>query len=301
MQGLELCHSFFEDYGIELLSGFPEIKDLLACGLMGEGSECFGFDDELSQDHDFEPGFCIFLPGEELVDRRSAFQLERAYAALPRTYQGFQRLQVDPMGGSRHGVIRLQDFLLHHIGSPDGNLSLGQWLTLPGFRLAQVCNGEVWHGPSGFLTRTRERLSQMPEDVHLKRLAGNLVLMEQSGLYNHPRCLERGETGSARLAMSRFVEHALEVCFLIERRYPPFYKWAFKALRQLPHLGCLAIGLERLLEDDGDLDALDNVVETILGALDASPADSLTEVAMNLNQRIGDGTIRNMDILAGAV
>ena len=298
MQGLELCRAFFEEHGPGLLSSFPEIRDLVACGLMGEGSECFGFDDDLSQDHDFEPGFCIFLPGEDLVDRKAAFQLERAYAALPRSFRGFERLQLDPMGGSRHGVMRLHDFLLRHIGSPDCDLGLDRWLALPGFRLAQVCNGEVWHDPSGFLTRVREQLAQMPEDVRLKRLAGNLVLMDQSGLYNHPRCLEHGEPGAARLAMNRFVECALETCFLIERRYPPFYKWVFRACRQLPHLGSTTPDLEKLLEDDGDRLARDRVVEAVLDALGFSPTVTLTQAALDLNQRIGDGTVRNLDILA---
>ena len=76
MKGLDLARAFYEEYGIPLLKEFPDLAENIAIGLCGSGSECFGFDDDFSKDHDFEPGFCIFLPSEELVDRRQAFLLE---------------------------------------------------------------------------------------------------------------------------------------------------------------------------------------------------------------------------------
>lgn len=57
MKGLELCREYFENYGRAMLEEFPEIKDRIAVGLAGEGSECLGFDDELSRDHEFRTGF----------------------------------------------------------------------------------------------------------------------------------------------------------------------------------------------------------------------------------------------------
>ena len=107
MRGLELSRGYFEAFGRPMLeSQFPEILPYLAAGLIGSGSECLGFDDETSTDHDFEPGFLIFLPGEEIVDRRTAFLLERAYAKLPKEYKGFKRSLMAPVGGARHGVVR---------------------------------------------------------------------------------------------------------------------------------------------------------------------------------------------------
>ncbi|MBQ9562362.1 MAG: hypothetical protein IJU99_02815, partial [Lachnospiraceae bacterium] len=67
MNGLELSRAYFEAFGRQMLEEqFPELLPHLAAGLFGSGSECFGFVDEVSRDHDFEPGFCIFLPGEEV-------------------------------------------------------------------------------------------------------------------------------------------------------------------------------------------------------------------------------------------
>ena len=65
MNGLELSRGFFEEYGLPMLKAqFPALMPYLAAGLCGSGSECFGFDDDVSRDHDFEPGFCLFLPGQ---------------------------------------------------------------------------------------------------------------------------------------------------------------------------------------------------------------------------------------------
>ena len=62
MKGLELARKYYEEYGIPMLENeFPETRKYLAVGLVGSGSECLGYDDKISQDHDFEPGFCIFL------------------------------------------------------------------------------------------------------------------------------------------------------------------------------------------------------------------------------------------------
>ena len=66
MKGLELAEKFYYEYGEKMLNdNFSHIKNHIAVGLVGSGSECFGFDDEISRDHDFEPGFCIFIPDEQ--------------------------------------------------------------------------------------------------------------------------------------------------------------------------------------------------------------------------------------------
>ena len=100
MNGLELSRAYFEECGLPMLKErFPDLLPFLAAGLTGSGSECFGFDDGVSVDHDFEPGFCLFLPGEDKIDRRRAFELERAYAKLPKAFHGFTRGMMLPVGG----------------------------------------------------------------------------------------------------------------------------------------------------------------------------------------------------------
>jgi len=62
IKGLELSKRYF--YDIVLPKFEKSLKDILplcAFGLVGEGSECYGYDDELSKDHDFGPSVCIWF------------------------------------------------------------------------------------------------------------------------------------------------------------------------------------------------------------------------------------------------
>ena len=89
MGGLELSRSFYYEYGKPMLENeFGQYIDRIAVGLVGHGSECFGYDDEISTDHDFEPGFCIWLTDED--EREFGFKLFRAYSKLPTEYKGIK-------------------------------------------------------------------------------------------------------------------------------------------------------------------------------------------------------------------
>ena len=234
MNGLELAKGYYEEFGKPMLeTEFSDILPFLAVGFVGSGSEHYGYDDEISKDHDFEPGFCIFLPDENLVDSRRAFQLERAYAKLPKEYGGIKRQNISPVGGNRNGVIRTSDFYLKAVGSANGQLSSEQWLRLPDYALAEAVNGDLFFDNYGEFSKIRETLICMPNDIKLKRLAGNLLIMAQSGQYNFLRCIRHGEPEAAQLACAEFVNAAMKVTFLLQDRYMPYYKWSFRALREL--------------------------------------------------------------------
>ena len=312
MRGLDLARAYFEAHGRPMLEAqFPDLMPHVAAGLFGSGSECFGWDDDVSRDHDFEPGFMLLLPGEDAVDRRAAFLLERAYAKLPRDFMGLRRGLMQPVGGARRGVIRAADFFIEKTGAPDGALTLNQWLTVPEHALAEAVNGEVFFDGSGAVSAIRERLSIYPEAIRRKKLAGHLLMMAQSGQYNYHRCLMHGETGAAQLAVGEFVNHCMAAVFLLNGVYRPYYKWAFRAMRGLKRLSLLAEIMEYLLttDNDGDTakqkrDAIEGVCADIIEELKRqdltrATCDDLEQHAYSVNDGIGDGEIRNLHVLAG--
>ena len=310
VKGLELSRQFYEEYGVPLLRDrFADCASLVAAGLTGSGSECYGYDDELSRDHDFEPGFCLFLPEEDQLDRRTAFLLERAYAALPDAYAGFRRAKLAPTGGSRHGVFRLRAWFEEKIGGWPEELTADQWLRLPSSALAEAVNGAVFQDDAGVWTRARAILAAMPEDVRKKRLAGHLLMMAQSGQYNYLRCLGHGEPGAAQLSAGLFVHHAMEAMFLLHKRYLPFYKWAFRALRELPGGEDAARTFEWLLSSGNEPPlaqdkayAMEGVAAEVIdllrtqGLTDATCQD-LEKHAYSVNDKIREESIRNLHIL----
>lgn len=311
MKGLEISRRFFEEYGKPMLENeFSEILPFLCAGLVGEGSECFGFDDDISKDHDFEAGFCLFLPGEDKVDRRTAFLLERAYSKLPKEYMGLKRSLMSPVGGIRKGIIRLDDFFINKIGITDGNLTVEQWLSLPQQSLAEATNGEVFFDNYGQLTKTRNELRYYPEDIRKKKLAGNLLLMAQSGQYNFNRCLSHGETGAAQMAVFEFVKSAMNTFFLLNKVYMPYYKWSFRALRQLEKLSLNAEILEFLLTSSNDGEMAEEKYYSIEGIasdvieelqnqnLTKAICSDLEKHAYSVNDTIEDSEIRNLHILS---
>ena len=262
---------------------FPEWEGRIAAGLTGSGSECYGYDDEVSADHDFEPGFCLFLPGEDVLDRRTAFQLERAYAKLPAEFEGYTRQKMGPAGGQRHGIFRREEYFREKLGCLPAEMTAQDWLRLPDWALAEAVNGKIFRDDAGEMTRDRKILRNMPEDMRKKRLAGHLLMMAQSGQYNYRRCLQHGETGAAQLAAAEFVNHTMGTLFLLERKTKPYYKWSFRALKELPGGEDAARSLEWLL--------------TTENGPEIAVCGDLEKHAYSVNDSIADNGIRNMNIL----
>ena len=311
MKGLDIARAYYREYGEPMLrERFPELLPLIAAGLAGSGSECWGYDDEVSADHDYEPGFCLFLPGEDVVDRKTAFALERAYAALPKEFMGLKRSMIAPVGGARHGVMRTAEFMADKTGRPDGQLSLTEWLFIPESSLAEAVNGEIFMDGYGEVTAIRERLMHRPGDVRLKKLAGQLLLMGQSGQYNYRRCLSHGETGAEQRAAEDLVKSSRAAVRRLNDVYQPYYKWSFRAMRALPKLSITAELLEYLLTTDNEeetaaekYDVMEGIAADLIDELQEqgltqATCGDLEKHAYSVNDRIGDAQIRNMHVLA---
>ncbi len=311
MNGLELSRAFYLQYGKPMLQEqFSEVADRIAVGLAGEGSECLGFDDELSRDHDFDAGFCLWIREED--ERAFGFRLERAYAKLPDEFMGVRRNKISPVGGNRHGVITIENFYTRFLGAPGAPESLERWLYTPSASLAAAVSGEVFCDKLGAFSAIRAQLlAGYPADIRRKKLAAHAVFMAQAGQYNYPRCLTRGEHGAAQLCVFEFVKHAISTIYLLNNIYEPFYKWAYRGMTRLPLLGQLGDALQYLTETENTPQTAATkqaVIEDIAALLiEEYKAQDLTKATCNdleqhaysITDGIRDAILRNLHIMEG--
>lgn len=266
MRGIDAARRWYEMAGAPMLEReFGGVASRIAVGRAGHGSECFGYDDEVSRDHDYFTGFQLWITEE--AERTFGFRLERAYARLRKEFppdgEGAETGSSE-LGDAEDGVTEIGDFYRRHLGFPGAPQDWRQWLYTPDHAFAEATNGAVFRDDLGIFSGIRDTiLNRMPEDVRRKKIAARAVFMAQSGQYNYRRCLRHGEPGAAVLALDEFVRNAAQMVFLLNRRFAPYYKWVFRAMRDLPKLGNLSGALTELLTGVRSYEARTEQIEAI--------------------------------------
>lgn len=246
IKGLELSKRYFYDIVLpEFEKKLNDIFSLCAFGLVGEGSECYGYDDELSKDHDFGPSVCIWLRKDDYLKYK--YRINKVLETLPKTYLGFQELKESEWGYNRRGLLNIEDFYFKFIGSANPPQTINDWQKIPETALATVINGEVFLDNLGEFTKIREQLlNYYPEPIRQNKIATRLMNISQHGQYNYVRCLRRNDLVAANQCLYLFVDEVIHLVFLLNRRYKIFYKWANRALLDLKILGN---EIHKLLQD----------------------------------------------------
>ncbi len=247
--GLELCRRYYEEYGKPMIAEkFQAYEHLIAVGLVGKGSDCFGFDDIQSRDHDFGPRFVMWVTKK--VYGEIGEELQAAYERLPRSFMGVERIETFH-GRDRSGVMVIEDFYKSTLGydligalmQGSGNDTLGKeslatiksWLAVHDYALAAAVNGAVFRDDEGIFTRYRDKLkAYYPKAVWYRKIAQTCALFSQSGQYNLPRMRGRGQLVAAELAKAECARQAMKLYYLLNKTYAPHDKWLFKGMPRNP-------------------------------------------------------------------
>ncbi len=263
--GMDLCRAYFEAYGRPmLLEKFPEYLDKITVGLVGEGSDCFGFDDEVSRDHDFGPRFCMWV--SEDTYKKIGAELTKEYEGLPDSFGGYTR-NMTCTGKFRQGVMVLEEFLEHLLLTKYMPGTDNDWLQLPENGLAALSNGEIWHKGDGRLDNLRKELKAYPDRVRYKKIMQSYHLIRQMGPYNYFRMKERRENIAAEISLAGYMENVMKVVYYLNNVYPPFYKWLHRGMKDFPILAEIMDILNALndyKDDEKTVKGIMQVVEQLL-------------------------------------
>lgn len=232
MNGIGLSKKYFYDIAYPIFKkNCPEILDISSIGLVGEGSECFGLDDDISKDHDFGPGFCIWLRDDDVKIYKN--KIESLLEKMPKEFLGYKRID-SKIVDKRVGLFSVEDFYEKYTSSRKFPINDIDFLKIPESFLATVTNGEIFLDNCKLFSAYRKYLLDFyPEDVVRKKLAAYLFQMAQAGQYNLKRSLDRSDISAVFFAKAEFMEALFGVLFLFAKVYMPYYKLRYKRLVQI--------------------------------------------------------------------
>jgi len=267
LSGLLLSRLYYEEYGRAMIrEKFPAYESRIAIGLAGHGSECFGFDDCYSMDHDYGPAFCMWLTKEDYDEIGEQLMFE--YQNLPKEYLGYTTRTESAFAKDRVGALEInvfyQEFLgewffyenmlkeSHLFDDTCGSLEsdfLITWEMCTEHGLASATNGAIFRDDLGIFHKIRSRmLAYYPEELWKKKLAQAAAEMAQSGQYNYARCMRRLDTVAAQAALQEFIRSSISMVYLLNQTYMPYYKWMFRGMENLPFLAPVAPLIKKLAE-----------------------------------------------------
>ena len=245
---IEKSKAFYEAFGKEMIEkAFPEYVDRIAVGIVGEGSEKFGFEDAVSNDHDLIIGFCMWLTDEDYS--KIGWQLNQLYNMLPKlsvsgminNSYGNERLGAFPINNFYYHILRIRDVKDKNV--IDDNF----WRTIDEALLATATNGQVFVDKLGEFTNFRNTLkNHYPKPIMREKLATLLHEFSQTAQYNYPRSMVRKDYVTALVCKGKAYESLMKILYLLEGEFAPYYKWLKK-------------GLEKYIECEPILDILEEI------------------------------------------
>lgn len=234
LQGLVIARDYYEEYGKRAFASIQEI-DGITFAKVGEGSECFGLDDIFSMDHDFGPGFCVFVTKKQYEEYGT--ELEACYASLPDTFRGLEK--PDRIEGApRNGIIMIEEFFKRILELNDKELAYlleehtltdEVWLRVSDWQLCTVTNGDIFDGRDSLFSSIYTSLKRgYPDHIKRRKMAQMLGVICQSGQYNYERMMKRGDEYGAILLLHDFAEAVMGFLYLVNDQYAPHKKWLMR-------------------------------------------------------------------------
>jgi|GEM_PF-859473 len=231
MKGLELSRAFFEKAGrpiIEKVS--PGILNSITAGLIGEGSDVYGFDDEISTDHNWGPRFQIFL-FEQNPDLQES--IEKALSNyLQKKFEDKEIKQWPPGEGYKPFEVWFwPDFTEKLVGLRRRPIDPVSYARVTESQFFSLLSGTIFWDPNDDLKRAQAQWDHMPQEVwHWKLHWACMNLYRRDDIL---RAFIHKETEMSKILLCRYAEWATRLGYLVAREYSPYRKWLLRVFKTL--------------------------------------------------------------------
>ncbi len=241
-QNLDKCKDFYETKLAPIIANeFAEYEEAIAVGVVGDGSDCFFFDDSFSQDHD--SNIRVFLWVTKDVYENIGAKLQKSYenAMYEYLFEHHLALNYVQNESAAGGVYEINQFYFGLLQEDFIPQTDDEWMRIKEENLAKACNGKVFRDDLGVFTIIRNKLlAYYPRRVWIYKIAKEMHEFSKSAQYNYSRMMARRDYVTAKISISEGLIHGMALVYLLNRHYAPYYKWMRRGIRNmkiLPEIG----------------------------------------------------------------
>jgi hypothetical protein len=146
MQGIEKSRRFCHDVVLPALENtFGAFMAEVAVALIGEGSEVLGYDDAISEDHNFWPRVTVFFTDERFRTLQTR-RFDDLVARLPPEFEGHR---LTTQGAYASVTFQpLTAYFRQYLSASAFPLQLSDWLVAEEQRLIELASATIFHDPS---------------------------------------------------------------------------------------------------------------------------------------------------------
>lgn len=295
MQGLELSHRFFNEWGLPFLQKrFPELSKRVAAGKIG-GSDCLGADDDISRDHDWGPVFMLWLNTEDFREQGEVVRTT-IEAQAPKSFLGYSR----PTNCYTVQVHSLSEYFTRRAGIVVPPASGAHWMPDEAAEeaLYEVVHGSIYYDPINMLVAPIQAFASFSSDrtFRLRRLEKTCFALWHYGEYNFcDRLSQRNDAVAKHMCLHKFIENVMRQSFYLKGDYCPYWKWMYHEFLKIAEPDALKSQLDDLVNCH-DLQSQRILVSRICtleremlskyGIAEDMGASSLFSVFRNIRQQI---------------
>ena len=239
MEGIQRARRFWHKVVLPLLkTDLGAFFDEMSVALIGEGSDVLGFDDTISEDHNYWPRLTVFIDDNQYGDFDSQI-LEQAREQLPSDFEGYTLARNGP-----YASLSFQPLCEHfrrHLSAVDFPLTTRDWLLTNEQNLAEIVAATVFHDPSGQLQRAIDSVGFYPESIAPFIVVRALERLSEVG--GIERSIRRNDRLSANFYFTQFCYYSIRLLHLLNGRYCPYHKWMGRSVCGLKPNGQLLYDL----------------------------------------------------------